>query len=158
MSQTVTEQTAPVESAADQHRTALIAGLRELADFLAANPDVPPPYRASGQMHFAGTDEENFTAVRTAAAAMGVQVDEEEHGLSVTAKRHFGPHVELRAYASSTVRRQVWTEAMERHSELLNAAVTPDAELVAAAALTPDAPELPADRDAIAQDAGEVAA
>jgi hypothetical protein len=75
-------------------RAAWVAGLRELADFLAAHPDVPAPpaYHGQGITEFpAGTsDAERRAGVDRAAGAMGVSAAE-THGGHYKASLRFGP-------------------------------------------------------------------
>ncbi|MEW9530828.1 hypothetical protein [Microbispora sp. NPDC049125] len=60
----------------DDHRPALITGLRALADFLEANPAVPAPYRISG-CHFPtrADDEVMCAEIDQIAALLGSEID-----------------------------------------------------------------------------------
>ena len=81
-----------LRAAAD--RAAWVAGLRELADFLAAHPDVPAPpaYHTQGIMEFpdGDTDTDRRAGVDRAAEAMGVPAAE-THGGHYKASVRFGP-------------------------------------------------------------------
>lgn len=62
-------------------REAFIAGLRDLADFLAANPAVPVPVnRTVVHVQPYGSDEEEAAGIDAFAAAAGVGVLDERHG------------------------------------------------------------------------------
>lgn len=82
------------------NRIALITGLRDLAAFLEANPDLPIP-RSATVHHFPRRvdDTDLCAAVDQIAAQLGtpVDVDEVPHGHYGTSI-HFGP-VEYRAVA-----------------------------------------------------------
>ncbi|MEU7899998.1 hypothetical protein AB0B45_45090 [Nonomuraea sp. NPDC049152] len=82
------------------HRTALITGLRDLAAFLEANPDVPAPQSATIH-HFPRqtTDTDLCAEVDQIAACLDAPVDAEQtpHGHYRTSVQ-FGP-VEYRAVA-----------------------------------------------------------
>lgn len=81
-------------SAADDKRAALIAGLRELADFLEQHPDLPISGYPALSIHPTGTtDAEGIAVVEAYAAALDVEVDRSYH---VIAARQFGP-LEFRA-------------------------------------------------------------
>ena len=83
---------AELRAAAD--RAALVAGLRDLADFLAAHPDVPvPPAYHEETIHDfpdGDTDEERRAGVDRAADAMGVPAAETRGG-HYKATARFGP-------------------------------------------------------------------
>jgi hypothetical protein len=83
---------AQLRAAAD--RAALVAGLRDLADFLAVHPDVavPPAYHEETIHHFpdGDTDEERRAGVDRAADAMGVPAAETRGG-HYKATLRFGP-------------------------------------------------------------------
>ncbi|WP_169983535.1 hypothetical protein [Microbispora sp. H10836] len=87
----------------DDRRTALIAGLRALADFLDANPAVPVP-RSVYALHFphGATDAEMCAEVDHIAELLGVRASQEfgHYGAAV----HFGP-VEYKAVAILAARR-----------------------------------------------------
>lgn len=70
-------------------RQAYIAGLRALARFLSANPEVPVPDYGTGVLLFAdGSDEGKRRAVDRFAALTGARVTDSVH---YTAVRAFGP-------------------------------------------------------------------
>jgi hypothetical protein len=76
-------------------RAALIAGLRGLADFLAAHPDVPvPPGYHETVVHVfpdGDTDDERRAGVDAAASVLGTRTaDPDGHG-HYQAERKFGP-------------------------------------------------------------------
>ena len=83
---------ADLRAAAD--RAAWVAGLRDLADFLAAHPDVPvpPAYHDQGITVFpeGGTDDERRAGVDRAAGVLGVRAAETRGG-HYRASRSFGP-------------------------------------------------------------------
>ncbi|MEV4183419.1 hypothetical protein AB0J28_18505 [Streptosporangium canum] len=77
-------------------RAEFVAGLRRLADFLAANPKAPvPSYGAGITLHASGTDEERFAEVDRVADLIGVPASE---GVHYSTERDFGP-VSYRAVA-----------------------------------------------------------
>jgi hypothetical protein len=90
---------AALRAAAD--RAAWVAGLRELADFLAAHPDVPvpPAYHTQGICEFpdGDSDAERRAGVDRAAAALGVRAAGSWGG-HYKASARFGP-VEYAAVA-----------------------------------------------------------
>jgi hypothetical protein len=74
-------------------RQAFIVGLRELASYLAANPDVPvPSYGTSIDVHVAETENGGREKVNEVAALLGTRVDDEtaDDG-HYTTTRDFGP-------------------------------------------------------------------
>jgi hypothetical protein len=83
-----------------KERRSLIAGLRDLANFLEKNPRVPSP-RWTDVLVFpsASTDEAERDEVDGIAAIIGADVDDQtaKHG-HYTVSRSFGP-VEYRAVA-----------------------------------------------------------
>jgi hypothetical protein len=83
---------ADLRAAAD--RAAWVAGLRDLAGFLAAHPDVPvpPAYHTQGICEFpeGDSDAERRAGVDRAAAALGVQAAESRGG-HYKASASFGP-------------------------------------------------------------------
>ncbi|NJP26785.1 hypothetical protein FLW53_21845 [Microbispora sp. SCL1-1] len=87
----------------DDHRTALIVGLRALADFLDANPAVPVPLSVN-VLHFPhrATDTEMCAEVDHIAELLGASINQEfgHYGASV----YFGP-VEYKAVAILSARR-----------------------------------------------------
>jgi hypothetical protein len=93
-------------------RDAFIAGLRELADFLAARPAVAVPAGADITVQPYGTDEQEAAEIDAFAAAVGVDVLDERqtgdprgyHVGRYSAVREFGPII-YRAftYTSSTM-------------------------------------------------------
>lgn len=83
-----------------EERTRLIAGLRDLADFLDQNPDIPAPRRADLLVFPAdGTDAEMFAEIDMIAEQIGVTASDADslrgHYIAV---RDFGP-VRYRAVA-----------------------------------------------------------
>lgn len=90
----------------DNHRCALIAGLRALADFLDANPAVPVPHSVN-VLHFPprATDAEICADVDRIAELLGTSIDlrERQYG-HYAASICFGP-VEYRAVAILAARR-----------------------------------------------------
>jgi hypothetical protein len=83
---------AQLRAAAD--RAAWVAGLRDLADFLAGHPDVPvpPAYCRKGLTVFpeGGSDDDRRAEVDRAAGVLGVTAGE-THGGHYQASRTFGP-------------------------------------------------------------------
>jgi hypothetical protein len=93
-------------------REAFIAGLRELADFLAASPAVPvPKYGETILLTTHGTDEENRRAVDEFAAVTGADTPDgwNEYG-SYAAARTFGV-IGYKAVAHSAASMAVWEES-----------------------------------------------
>jgi hypothetical protein len=82
-----------VDDTADEaleRRRAVIAGLRELADWLEAHPDLPAPNGARICVHtvfHAATEEDQRALVARFADALGVQVQNTGH---IVAGRDFG--------------------------------------------------------------------
>lgn len=84
----------------DQERVRLIAGLRDLAEFLAQNPQVPAPRYADLHVFPSrGTDAEMFAEVDVIAEQIGVTATQNDtpDGHYI-ASRYFGP-VQYRAVA-----------------------------------------------------------
>ena len=74
-------------------RTAMVAGLRALASYLAANPAVPvPPYGVDVLVHAEGTDSEQFSQVDLVAELMSERpVDQRAATGHHHTERSFGP-------------------------------------------------------------------
>jgi hypothetical protein len=83
-----------------EERERLTAGLRELADFLDQNPEVPVPWRVGVIVFPAeGTDAEMFAEIDVIAAQIGTTAtDAGSPGGHYSAVREFGP-VQYRAVA-----------------------------------------------------------
>lgn len=81
-------------------RGRLIAGLRELADFLDQNPDVPAPWRTDVLVFPPdGSDAEMFAAIDVIAEQIGTTAsDADSPSGHYSAVREFGP-VRYRAVA-----------------------------------------------------------
>jgi len=75
-----------------QARLEFIAGLRALADYLAANPAVPTPLHGDViTVHLDSTEEGGAVQVRQAARALGATVaDETSYGGHFYTERSFG--------------------------------------------------------------------
>lgn len=85
--------------ATPDQRARLIAGLRDLAAFLEANPDVPAP-RYTNVLVFPtqSSDAENHSEIDVIASCIGSGIEiSSSHGHYVTSRK-FGP-VEYRAVA-----------------------------------------------------------
>jgi len=83
----------------DQERVRLIAGLRDLAEFLAQNPQVPaPPYADVLVFPPPGSNAEMFAEIDVIAAQISATAAADEPGGHYRAVRHFGP-VQYRAVA-----------------------------------------------------------
>jgi hypothetical protein len=84
----------------DQERTRLIAGLRDLAEFLDQNPQVPAPRYADLLVFpLRGTDAEIFAEVDVIAEQIGVTAGQKDTpDKHYIASRYFGP-VQYRAVA-----------------------------------------------------------
>jgi hypothetical protein len=83
-----------------EERSGLIAGLRELADFLDRNQQVPAP-RRTDMLVFppAGSDAEMFTEIDAIASRIGATAsDADSPAGHYSASRDFGP-VQYRAVA-----------------------------------------------------------
>lgn len=81
-------------------RQSMIAALRELADFLEENPEVP--YPAIGTLSATisvGDDADGFAAVEASACAMGTHLARQEDFAHTW--RDFGPLRYLIAYSTS---------------------------------------------------------
>ncbi|MET8182527.1 hypothetical protein [Streptomyces sp. NPDC005336] len=72
-------------------RAAFIAGLRELADFMADNPDVVTPYRPSvGVCVHAADTAARRAGAESVAVLLGVPLEDLGEGY-YSAQREFGP-------------------------------------------------------------------
>jgi hypothetical protein len=76
-----------------EERSSLIAGLRDLADFLKGNPEAPVPRWADVLVFpLTGTDIEMKAEIDTIAALVGADIkDETTDNGHYTATREFGP-------------------------------------------------------------------
>jgi hypothetical protein len=86
--------------ASNEKRAWLIAGLRDLAEFLDRNPTVPAPYRAD-MLVFppVGSDAEMFAEIDAIAVLIGTTAsDDDSPSGHYSAYRNFGP-VQYRAVA-----------------------------------------------------------
>jgi hypothetical protein len=83
-----------------KERSRLIAGLRDLAEFLARNPDVPAPRRADVLVFPpAGSDAEMFAEINVIAGHIGTAASDADSSAGhYSAYREFGP-VHYRAVA-----------------------------------------------------------
>jgi hypothetical protein len=73
-------------------REEFITGLRQLADFLTVNPDVPvPPYSTDIHLSTFGSDDECVGAVDAFALASGAEPVWNEDGTHYRAALRFGP-------------------------------------------------------------------
>ena len=92
--------------ATPEQRGQLIAGLRQLADFLEVRTEVPAPRWADVLVFpLATTDDEMKREIDDIASLIESDVDDGiAEGLNYTAKRRFGP-VEYRAVAIPSNRR-----------------------------------------------------
>lgn len=91
----------------DEKRAERIAAIRELADWLTANPDVPmPSYKFDVQVHLQntptpradGTEAENLDRVRKLAGVLGIETDENLDDRTV-ARIPFGGYVSYEVFA-----------------------------------------------------------
>jgi len=84
----------------DEERLRLIAGLRELADFLDRNPEVPAPWRTDLLVFpLEGSDRQMFAEVDAIADLIGVAASGADSPAGhYSAVRNFGP-VQYRAVA-----------------------------------------------------------
>ena len=107
-----------------EHRAAYISGLRQLADYLQANPVLPvPPYTASITVHADSTENGGRAQVKAVAAILGVPVEDETAEVGhYRAERDFGP-VTYCAISISDARMALY-KALDSYS----GCVTPDAE------------------------------
>ena len=116
-------------------RAAFISGLRELADFLAANPDVPvPSYGTSIQLcPLKGDDDANLLAVREFSAAIGVPApDGFTKDGRADAGRTFGP-IRYHAYASTRAHTDLYNAAQRVAQEYEDSITAGSAEIARAA-------------------------
>jgi hypothetical protein len=99
----------------NDHRTALITGLRDMADFLHDNPNIPVARSDVGVLHFPARaqDAEMCAHVDHIAALLGTEIDQDDaaYGHYSTGVR-FGP-VEYGAVA-------VLAECRARHEALIS--------------------------------------
>jgi hypothetical protein len=94
-------------------RAELVASLRELADYLAANPAVPvPAYGVTVTVSAAGTDSQKLTQLRLASKAMDVPCRARQRNGLLSAERAFGPVTYMFSVVSS--------EALARHVALMS--------------------------------------
>lgn len=89
-------------------RAEFIAGLRRLADFLAANPKVPVPSYAEINVHASGSDEEQRATVDRIAALIDRPATD---GVHYATARDFGP-VTYRAVAIPEQYMAEWHDLM----------------------------------------------
>jgi hypothetical protein len=83
----------------EEERARLIAGLRELAEFLDQNPDVPAPLSAVAYVFPQdGSDTTMFAEIDVIAAQIGATPDAASPAGHYSANRYFGP-VQYRAVA-----------------------------------------------------------
>ncbi|WP_067473545.1 hypothetical protein [Actinomadura hibisca] len=76
----------------EETRESIIAGFRELADFLEAHPDLPAPYATMAGPHLRQkTDEEKRAEVDRIAGILGVETTDSANG-HYNASRYFGLH------------------------------------------------------------------
>jgi hypothetical protein len=96
----------------DGERLRLIAGLRDLADFLDRNPEVPVPWRADLLVFPSeGSDAEMFAEIDAIAELIGVTAsDADSPAGHYSAVRDFGP-VQYRAVAIPHAARDEQEEA-----------------------------------------------
>ena len=110
-----------------QDRAALVAGLRELADFLASHPDVPVPesYHEHTITLFpgGGTDDEKRVGVDAAASALGVAAGDADGCGHYRAERAFGPVVYRAVMISSAARARADAQDSYRYSVRVDSAV-----------------------------------
>ncbi len=95
----------------DEERVRIIAGLRDLAEFLDQNPQVPAPIYADVLVFPpSGSDEEMFAEIDVIAERTGVTPSADEPSGHYRAVRYFGP-VQYRAVAIPNARRDEDEEA-----------------------------------------------
>jgi hypothetical protein len=84
-------------------RQALISGLRELADFLEANPEIPAPKNADVLVFplHAASEAEQLSEIDVIASLIGSGTETSATYHHYTTSRRFGP-VEYRAVAIPT--------------------------------------------------------
>jgi hypothetical protein len=83
----------------NEERARLIAGLRDLAEFLDQNPQVPaPPYADLLVFPPTGTDAEMFAEIDVIARQIGTTASDDDPSGHYRACRYFGP-VQYRAVA-----------------------------------------------------------
>ncbi len=90
----------------DNRRQELIQGLRDLAGFLEANPDVPADGRCTYMFHTDGTDEEQRAEVDRIAELIGEDAVDSGTG-HYNATKHFG-RVEYEVSAIDEATRAVY--------------------------------------------------
>lgn len=98
-----------------ERRQAFVAGLRELADFLAANPAVAVPDHSAEKIILTpyGSDEECERAIDAFAEAVGAEVDDDRAGTGkYSAAREFG----MVRYEAFTYTAAVMAESAARRS------------------------------------------
>lgn len=72
-------------------RAAYVAGLRELADYLEATPDLPVPSSTGASVHPDGGDVQARAEVDRVAAILGAVPETRANGDHYTVTRRFGP-------------------------------------------------------------------
>ncbi|WP_219465664.1 hypothetical protein [Nonomuraea rhizosphaerae] len=94
------------------HRPALITGLRDLADFLETNPDIPVRHPWVALYHFpdGATDQDRRDQIDKIAAYLGSEIDPTDLPDHYQTRISFGP-VTYKAIAIST-------DARARHNAL----------------------------------------
>jgi hypothetical protein len=90
-----------------EQRAGLIAGLRDLAEFLDQNPQVPaPPYTDLLVFPPTGTDAEMFAEIDVIAGQIGTTASDDDNPADhYRASRYFGP-VQYRAVAIPSAARE----------------------------------------------------
>lgn len=98
------------------HRRAVISGLRELADFLACNRDIPVPLVVEVDYHPRGeTDEEKRAVIDHIAKILGTTPEKAAAGEHYMVRRRFGA-VQYKAVTVSRRDMERW-EALLSYSE-----------------------------------------
>lgn len=97
----------------DSRRTAFIAGLRDLADWLEANPAAPTPYLAADG-HAFGVPMNANAAVEEAAAVLGLDVVVDEDGNASCDKAFGGLTWHMYGYADFAEFSEMLTEQKAR--------------------------------------------
>jgi len=81
-----------------EHRAAVVAGIRALADFIEQRTDLPVPDAIGAQFSQLDVDKTEKT-VRAAAAALGVEVSVHADGTGMSARHVLGDEYDAPYYA-----------------------------------------------------------
>jgi hypothetical protein len=94
-------------------REEVVRGLRALADFLEAHPDLPAPWHIPASASISGSDDAERAEVDRIAAILGVPATANERGTHYGAERDFGGGVKYEATAITQAHMDAYSEHMK---------------------------------------------